>query len=386
MDELKNKFKKYSNFDRLEVIPYWDGPLVGKPFSLEFYSDDENTLKYLEEKTIAYLKEINGVFNIESSNILGKDELQLILDYDKMASYKITAQNVANTVRVAFNGKVVTSIRQDGEEVDYRVKLKNSKKFSKEKILDLDVLNLMGKLVPLSHFATFEETRGKSVIHHYNGSRSVTITSEVDTDKVTSEEINKILIDKMTPIVNKYPATGMVTGGEGKKTKESFRDFAIAFVIAQFAIYLLLVILFNSYLKPFMVMIVIPFGIVGVILTLIAHQLPLGFVAIIGILGLNGVVVNDSIVLIDNLNQEIKKGNNTLAVIAEGSAARFRSIILTTISTVIGLMPMAYGIGGNDPFLRPMILAMAWGLLFATVVTLVFLPCVYAVFVKAKKV
>jgi len=170
-------------------------------------------------------------------------------------------------------------------------------------------------------------------------------------------------------------------GGEAEESMEQIRNLGFTFIIAFIGIYFLLVLLFNSFSQPFLVLVAIPFGIVGVIIALAIHGQPLSFIAIIGTIGLAGVVVNDSLVLVSHLN-ELKKQNpdrELRDLVALGTANRLRAIILTTLTTVAGVLPLAYGIGGTDYFISPMALALGYGLLFATPLTLVLVPCLYLI-------
>jgi len=384
IENIRKRLRTLSGFVRLTVEPMDDGPPVGKPVTVIYTSDNDDLRGQFESETVAYLRSIDGVYGIESTNIPGKDELRLLLNYDEMAKLGITAVDVSRTVRAAFDGEVVTSIRQEGEEIDYRVRLKDPKKYRAEGVLDLLIMNNSGKLISLKHFANFKETRGPAVLHHYNGDRSVTVTAELDPKKITSGEVNAAIQGKFEPMALKHAGLKMELGGEEKKTKESFQSFYYALGVALVAIYFLLVMVFDSFGQPILIMTAIPFALIGVFLTFMIHGLPLGFIAMIGILGLVGVVVNDNIVMISHLNEMCADHGKSLASIAKGSLNRFRPVVLTTLSTVAGLIPTAYGIGGDLPFIRPMVLALAWGLLFATVITLIFTPVLYSLYERAK--
>lgn len=385
MEELQNRLDQLEGFIRLTVEPIDEGPPVGKPITVTYTTDDDNLRRQFETETIKFLQRIDGVYDIESTDRRGKEELRLYLDYDEMARFGITAIEVAKTMRAAFEGEVVTSIRTGGEEVDFRVSLREAKKFEPRGVLDLEIVNQMGKLVPLKNFAHFEETVGTSVIYHYDGIRSVTINAEVDPDKITSVKVNDMIREEFNPKTLEHPSLKMFLGGEEKRTKESVESFLIALVIAVIAIYFLLVILFNSYIQPLLIMTAIPFAVVGVLLTLMLHNLPVSFVAMVGMLGLVGVVVNDAIVMVSQLNDARKGFAMRLSDVAEVARGRFRPILLTTFTTAAGLLPIAYGIGGDVPFIRPMVLVMAWGLLLALFVSLIFIPVMYSIQVRAKK-
>jgi multidrug efflux pump subunit AcrB len=153
------------------------------------------------------------------------------------------------------------------------------------------------------------------------------------------------------------------------------------FVIAVVAIYFLLVLLFNSFAQPFPVLVAIPFGIVGIIIAFVIHGEPMSFMGMLGAIGLAGVVVNDSLVLVNHINESRKEHPDVSlkSLVAEGTANRLRPVLLTTMTTVVGLIPLAYGFGGTDPFMAPTALALGYGLLFATPLTLVLLPCLYLI-------
>ena len=173
-----------------------------------------------------------------------------------------------------------------------------------------------------------------------------------------------------------------IVGGEAQETEESMSGLYKTFVIAIVGIYFLLVLLFNSFTQPFLVMIAIPFGIVGVIIAFALHGAPLGFIGMLGTIGLAGVVVNDSLVLVNHINQlkQARPDESLFDLIVEGASDRLRPVILTTLTTMVGLLPLAYGIGGSDPYMAPMALALGYGLLFATPLTLILVPCLYMVF------
>ena len=173
----------------------------------------------------------------------------------------------------------------------------------------------------------------------------------------------------------------LVAGGEAEESSESMGSLVVAFAAAAVGIYLLLLLLFNSLTQPVLVMIAIPFGMVGVILAFALHQQAFGFLAMLGVVGLTGIVVNDSLILV-NLVNLMKTTQSELSAherIIGATQIRLRPIVLTSITTVAGLLPMAYGLGGADPFSAPMALAMGYGILFATPVTLVLIPCLLAV-------
>jgi multidrug efflux pump subunit AcrB len=218
------------------------------------------------------------------------------------------------------------------------------------------------------------------VFHHYGGERSITVEANIVRGATTPVVVART-IQNVFDLDREYAGTRLVIGGEAQETQESFLDLGATFIIAFLGIYFLLVLLFNSLTQPFMVMLAIPFGIGAVIVTFALHNQPLTFLAMIGVVGLAGVVVNDSLVLVDRLNSLARERNNTplAQLIAKGTADRLRPVVLTSLTTVAGLLPLAYGIGGEDLLVGPMALALGYGLLLVTPLTLVLIPCLYMI-------
>ena len=202
---------------------------------------------------------------------------------------------------------------------------------------------------------------------------------------VSSLKANSLLREKFSGLHLKYPGYSLKFSGENEETMESLGNLLKAFIIAFMLIFLILATQFKSFAQPFIVMSAIPLGLIGVIAAFIIHSEPLSFLGILGLVGLTGVVVNDSIVLVDFINRQRLEGIGRLDSIKNAGALRFRPVLLTTLTTVVGLWTVAYGIGGMDPFLRPMALAMSWGLLFATFLTLIIVPCLYAILDDVKQ-
>ena len=252
-------------------------------------------------------------------------------------------------------------------------------------IRNLTIPNRVGKLIRLGNFIRFEEKASPIGIYHSEGDRMLEITAEIDTDKLNSRELNKSIREKFKPMVAQYPGFRIIFGGEEQSTNESLADFFNAMILAVIAIYIILVVLFNSFTEPVIVMLAIPFGLAGVIFAFALHREPMGFMGLIGILGLSGVVVNNSLVMLKFLNHkedDICGSGERLSLdhIAEAAMLRFRPITLTAVTTVCGLLPSLYGFfGGRIDFIFPLLLALCWGLVFSTFITLFLIPSFYIV-------
>jgi multidrug efflux pump subunit AcrB len=228
--------------------------------------------------------------------------------------------------------------------------------------------------------ARFEEGKGLTVINHLDGRRLITVTANVDGEKTTPAAANLAIARRGQALTQKYPDYKIALGGQNEDTQESLASLGRAFLVGVLVIFMILASLFRSLIQPVVVLLAVPFSLIGVILAFLGHGEPLSFLAFMGIIGLSGVVVNDSIVLVDFANniRESRPELSNRDVAVEAATMRLRAVLLTTITTVVGLVPTAYGIGGYDPFLVPMALSFAWGLTFSTVLTLGLVPIFYS--------
>ncbi len=237
----------------------------------------------------------------------------------------------------------------------------------------------------LQEVADFRLEAGPSNFYHYDNERTITVTANTDKE-VTTPLIASSAVLGAIDIGADWPGMRIIAGGEAQETQKSMGSLIVAFAIAAVGIYLVLLVLFNSLTQPLVVMLAVPFGLIGVIFAFAVHNEAIGFLAMLGVIGLVGIVVNDSLILVNLVNQMREENDDVSAKTAIVDAARYRlrPILLTSVTTVAGLLPMAYGIGGSDPFSAPMALAMGYGILFATPLTLVLLPCLLLVLEDSK--
>ncbi|MFH1654235.1 MAG: efflux RND transporter permease subunit, partial [Pseudomonadota bacterium] len=276
-------------------------------------------------------------------------------------------------------GIIASTVTRYGEEINVRVLFSEKNRGNLAVLDQLMISDKRGNLIPLHKIALVKKEPGPKDRKHLDFQRAITITADVDTKIITSVKVNKLLRNKFKDLSLNHPGYRLVFGGEERDTRESMESLFISLIIAIFCIFAILVTLFNSLTKPFLVMLSIPFGFVGVILGFTLHGKALGFLAMIGSIGLVGVVVNASIVMVTFIDQLRKEGGLSFhECLIKGSSLRLRPVVLTTITTVSALFPTAYGIGGWDPILVPMTLALAWGLMFGTLSTLILVPCSYA--------
>ncbi|MCX7678656.1 MAG: efflux RND transporter permease subunit [Spirochaetes bacterium] len=379
MDHIREKTKHLKVFENIEYKYQRHGPPVGSPVSVTIKGDDFEVLNKIAREYIAHLQTIKGIKDIKSNYEEGKEEIRISVNQRMAAIAGITALDIATTVRSYFEGAVATTIRRTDEEIDIRVMFPPALRTRVDDLQKVKIANRMGRLVPFSMVTTQTKAKGISIINRHGWRRTVKVTAEIDEQAkgLTSVSINRELMQKFHNIEERYPGYTVSYEGEFKDTKESISNLGRAFVLALIGIYIILVALFRSLIHPLVIMGVIPLTIVGVVWTFFFHGLPISFLALMGLVGLVGVVVNDSIVMVDFIRIARTRGYNSFEATIEAARTRLRPIFLTTITTFFGLLPTAYGIGGNDPFLKPMAISMSWGLAFGTLVTLFGTPVLY---------
>lgn len=378
VEELRAKTKSMDGFKRINFRIDTGGPPVGRAILVRIIGSDDEVREVLADKVEAFLRNVKGAKDIERNDNQGKQQLEIKLDYPRLARLGMTVAEVARQVRIAYDGEVVTSVRYDDEDVDFRV-IFNKAARQKQNLLDTLVLqNQGGLLTPLRKVARLDTSQGPENVYHYRGERAIVIVGDINQKENNAVSVAQQVRKEFADLSN-YAGMQIFIGGEAEKSEESLNHLTFIYIIATIAIYCLLILLFNSWIQPILVIVALPFGLIGVIFAFTIHQQPLGFLAMTGIVGLVGVVVNDSLVLVNHIN-ELRKSKIDIPIfdlVATGATDRLRAVVLTTISTVAGLLPLAYGIGGSDPYMSPMALALGYGLLFATPLTLLLVPCLY---------
>ncbi|WP_061235138.1 efflux RND transporter permease subunit [Leptospira weilii] len=355
------------------------GPPVGKPVAIEIRGDDYDNLIAIGEEYKAVMAKVPGITDIGDDFNEGKDEIRIKVNESLASTAGVSVFKVAQAINTAFQGTVATKIKRADEEIEVKVRFPEEVRKSIGSLNNIFVSNQLGKLIPVSRLITYVREPGLANINHLDGKRLLTVTANLDESKTDTRRANAEIARLSKGIIDKYPGYRMRFGGENKDTEESLTSLGRAFLIAFIIIFMILASLFRSVIQPVIVVSSIPFSLIGVILAFILHGEYFGFLAFLGIVGLAGVVVNDSIVLVDFANQlKLEKpGEDIDSILIETGLLRLRPVVLTTVTTVLGLLPTAYGIGGRDPFLVPMALAFGWGLAFSSFLTLVAVPVLY---------
>ena len=354
------------------------GPPTGRALEAEISSNNTVASEQAARQLIEYLRTIKGITTIESGLQAGDDELHVVFDRMLAAYAGVDLATAANHVRAAVGGLRVTTTRRGTEEIDITIRFPKTD-HELRNLESLLIPNQRGGLIPITKIAKFVDQPGYSTIRHKAGIRVVNVVANVNTDELTSVALNGMVQKHESVWMANLPGKVSVNyGGEQEKNQESFRDLVRAMGFALIAIFFILAIQFNNLRYPIVVMLAIPFGAVGIIVGFLLHGQDLSFFAMLGFVALMGVVVNSSLILIVFVQRALEDGMHWRDALIQAGRRRLRAVLLTATTTVVGLLPTAYGWGGSDPFVRPMALALSWGLMFATIITLIAIPATMA--------
>ena len=318
-----------------------------------------------------------GVVDIADDNDLGQAEQRIVPRPADVRSAGMTPADVAAQVRGFLFGIDAHTYAYQQEDIDVRVRLDEQTRRDLGAVEDVWLVSPTGAIVPLSEVADIVPATTYATIKRVDRQRSVTVTADtapsVSTEDVTSQ------ID-LAPLRQKYPGLSIAFAGRQEQMGDAFASLPLGMAAAGLMIYVILAWLFSSYFQPVTVMLIIPFSMIGVILGHLALGYQITFLSLIGIVALSGIVVNDSLILVEFYNHERRRGTPVFEALIAAGRARFRAIMLTTITTVLGLTPLILEQSFQAKFLIPMGISIAAGLMSATVLILIVLPCWILVF------
>lgn len=379
-----------------------DGGPGGKPIEFQLVGKDMASLRESAERWKERLATYPGVFDIGDDNKDGKPELQLRVKPSAEA-LGIDTNALAMTVRSAFYGEEVMRLQRGRHEVKLMVRNPPEQRESLANLREIRIRTsgVAGE-IPLDEVAVASVVRGYSAINRIDQQRSITVTAEIDESRANARQITQELKEKFEPLMRAdYPRVGVRWEGQERETQESFGSLLIGFVIALFGMFVLLTAQFRSYLQPLFILAIVPFGLVGAIwghwlygvipmaiedpaglwsAATGPNGMPITLFSVFGLVALSGVIVNDSIVLIDFINGNVAQGQSVRLALREAGKARFRPVLLTSITTVVALLPLLLETSLQVQVLIPMAISLAFGLTFGTIVVLFLVPCLFAIY------
>lgn len=335
------------------------------------------------DSILAAMQQHPDLANAEIDRPLKLPEYKIDIQRDKVKRLAISPVDIATTFRASLEGNILYELPDGNEHIDVRLSVLDSAKRDIESILKIPVENRANYLAPLSDLVNISKVESPISINRRDTRRVTTVLADLqkDASKTPLEIAEDLENGVFRDIISRQASTSLNFDGEVADTRESKDDLRNAVITVLLLIFAILAILFNSVTRPLLIMLAIPFGVVGVILAFWLHgQTLFGFFAAIGALGMAGVVINDSIIMLTKLDQEIDTQASTPMneKIARIAQTRLKAVVLTTVTTVAGVLPTAYGLAGYDAMLAEMMMALAWGLLFGSAITLLLVPCLYS--------
>ena len=367
--------------DVLDLFPSIEAELihpsvltVKPPVALNVFSDDLALLDQAAERVGAMVARIDGVEDVATTAEPGSPEITLEIDRDRAAALGVSADELSRSLRRQIRGEVVGQFREAEERIDIRLRASEDWRDQATEVGALRFRLPGGKVVPVSSVARVEIGRGPAAIHRVGGARVAQVTA-----KVSATDLGRTLeqVRARIPQVG-LPANAVVElAGQDRELKISFDSLKLALALAIFLVYVVMAIQFESIRYPFVILLAVPLGIIGVVTALLITDSPVSVLALIGSVMLAGIVVNNAIVLVDAINRRRRQGEGLDEAIVEAGNERLRPILMTTATTVLALLPMALGLGAGDELRRPLAITVIGGLTAATLLTLIVIPCLY---------
>ncbi|MEM6728475.1 MAG: efflux RND transporter permease subunit, partial [Pseudomonadota bacterium] len=350
---------------------------AGDPIAVEISLPDGVDAGPAVEELREGLRAIPGVFSIRDDASAGRTEYRLALR-DEARLYGVTIDDLANQTRQGFFGMEATTFQRGADNIAVTVRFPEEDRDSLADLLDTNISTPTGELIPLSTVASIEEGLAPTTINRRDGRKITTVTADLDTAVISGQEANAIIAADILPgLRERYD--GIITdfGGEQRTQGDAGAALGQAVFIALFAIFALLALIFRSYVQPVVVMLAIPLGLVGAVVGHLIMGIPLTLLSIFGIIGLAGVIINNSLVMVDLYNEYLAEGMDLSEAVVKGTKERFRPIILTAITTFLGVFPLIMETSLQAQFLIPLAVSIGYGVLFGTFIIILCVPAIF---------
>lgn len=379
MERIREDLKTYTN---LRIKIYKPRLFSFKaPLEIVISGNDLDALKRVSDELMVKLRELPGLIDLKSSMEEGYPEIQIIFNRARLASQNMTINDVGSQIRSKVEGDVATKFIESDREVDIRVRVSENFRNKVEKIQRLSVRNGLGIIVPIKAVADIKIKEGPAEIRRIFQQKSAVITGNTaGIDLAEAKE--KIL--QLADSIEKPEDFTVYMAGQSQEMDVAFASMIFAISLAIFLVYLVMASQFESFSKPFIIMFTIPLGIIGVVIAGFVTAISINVIVLIGLVILSGIIVNNAIVLVDYTGQLQKQGMTKLKAVVEAARVRWRPILMTTVTTVLGLLPMALDFNEGFEIRIPLAVTLIGGMIFGTFLTLIFIPIIYSLVVKEK--
>ncbi len=398
-NQIKNRIRKYIvTLPELYSFTFKDGehggPPTGEDIEIRIKGDDLTRLEEIGEYIISEIEKIPGTTDVETSFAEGKKEIRIIPKHDKMALYGLNVRTVSSLVSIASFGAPISKYRGSGmDEYDIILRVQNDQIEDLSDLENLPIRTMNGDVIALKEVADLEIGAGYAEIQHRDRKRLITVTGSVTTyengngtktrsaDEITNIlRGNKISGEKgvLSGFSERFPGYQIEYGGQAEEQSKTNKSLYFAFGVSLLLVFTILATQFKSAVQPLIVMITIPFAFIGVVFGLLVTGLPFSMMTMISIVALAGVVVNDALILVDFVNRERANGVDRWNSLINAGSIRLRPILMTTITTIAGFMPIMLSTSSTTSDWKPMAVSIAFGLAFATMLTLFAIPVIYS--------
>lgn len=377
--DLRGRLEGISGLTSLHFEKPSSGPPTAKPISVRVTGQYFDELRAAVADLKAVLADIEGVYDVTDDFPEGRQEIRVRIDEERAALHGLSAQEIGLEIRTAISGTTATTYREGDEDIDVVVRLPEAERRSLETLEGLRLASPRGASVPLADVAELSLNQTASEIKRRNLDRTITVGADIDKSRTSVDKAVRQVTARFEEISRRYGDIQLEVGGEFEEFSTAFQDIGKLFLIGLILIFLILGTQFRSYLQPLVILTTVPFGFIGAMVGLIVSGDKFGLTTLFGVTALAGIVVNDAIVMITFVNSGRRAGRDRWESLIEAGTTRLRPIILTSLTTIGGLLPTVLGLGGSSAVWRPLASTIAWGLLFSTLLTLLVIPCVLAI-------
>ncbi len=378
INQWRTQAGEIPGLERLSFFTVEGGP-AGSPIEIRLIGDDFRQIEQAADELKDELGKYPGTYDIVDDFKPGKPERRFKIK-DGAQSIGVTMSDIARQLRQGFHGEEALRIQRGKDDVKVQVRYAEKDRRSLYAIEQARIRTPDGRQIPLSEVAETTSSRAYSLIRRVDRKRVITVSSDIDEDIGNASQIVLDLKADFLPLLmNRYPDLRYDLEGQEKRTQESLESLKKGFTLALMAIFLLLATQFRSYVQPVIIMMAIPFGLIGAIVGHLVMGLAFTIISIFGIVALSGIVVNDSLILIDFTNRAHRGGMTVVEAVMESGRSRFRPVLLTSVTTIAGLFPLLLERSFQAQFLIPMAVSISFGLLAATLLTLLYVPALYLI-------
>ncbi len=382
LEKIRRLLPRLENvkFEALDMSQMMSGG-AQSPIDIKIFGKELATMKEIADNIVARIQDVEGLRDLTHSLSQGKPEYQIKVDRERVAKLGLMVSQVANAVQTATLGRVATRYREESEEIDVRVRFQEKYRSSLSEIASIPLITPLNKVVYLNQVATITKGEGPIQITRESQSRRISVTANI-----AGRDLGSVVRDikkRIAPIEGQLPSGYFVEfGGAYEQMQEAFLILAGAFALAVLLTYMVMASQFESFRHPFIIMFTIPLALIGVVLALLVSGQSVNLPVLIGFILLGGIAVNNGIVMIDYINQLRRRGLETAEAIVQGGVTRLRAVLLTALTTILGMLPMALSTSEGAEMRAPMAIAVVGGLTATTFLTLFVIPIIYSLFEK----